>query len=296
MDLRISRLRGYCVDVFEGVDGKTLTSFKSGGPVKWVIMPSDTDGLMETLQTLYLMGEQYYIVGNGTNILISDKGYNGAIVCLKRIKNLKVDDNFIYSASGVNISTISLIARDNALTGMEFAIGIPATLGGAIAMNAGAYGFQMSDKVEYIDVLNGSCVERWQNRDSNFGYRTSAFLENEIVVIGAMLNLDYGDIYEIRASITAFTENRKATQPNEASAGSVFKRVFDESAGFYIDQLGLKGKRIGGAEISKKHANFIINTGNATTDDFIELSNYIAEEVSTNYGFELEKEVKLIGD
>lgn len=296
MDLKISRLRGYGVDIYEAVEGKTLTSFKSGGLVKLVLKPSDINGLEETLQTLYAMGEKYFILGNGTNVLISDKGYNGVIVCLKRIKNLKVEDNFIYSSSGVNISTISLIARDNSLTGMEFAIGIPATLGGAVAMNAGAYGTQMSDKIVYIDVLNGNSIERWQNRDAGFGYRSSAVLDNNVIVLGALLNLDYGDIDEIRATITDFTERRKASQPNEASAGSVFKRIFDKSPAYYIDQLGLKGMRVGGAEVSRKHANFIINNGNATTSDFIELSERIVEEVSINYGLELEREVKLLGD
>lgn len=296
MDGKFRRLLGYNVEISENVGGETLTSFKSGGRVKRLLKPADIGGLAETIYTLCALGEGFTVLGNGTNALVPDDGYGGNIVCLKRMKNLKVEDNYIHSSCGINVSTISLIARDNALTGMEFAIGIPGTLGGAIAMNAGAYQSEIGDKVANIDVLNGNSVETIDGRDLNFGYRDSDILRKRLIVLGAKLNLDFGDREEIQSTIKFYTERRRNTQPELPSAGSVFKRVDGKSAGYYIDRLNLKGKRIGAAMVSFEHANFIVNAGGASTSDYLALRDYIAEEVYNNFGFILESEVKIVGD
>jgi UDP-N-acetylenolpyruvoylglucosamine reductase len=296
MDYHFKRLSAYGVEVFENVPGEELVSFKSGGKVRRLMRPSSTEGLAECVYTLALLGEEYCVLGNGTNVLISDAGYEGTVISLRRMKFLKVDDNFLYASSGMSLPTLSLIARDNSLTGLEFAIGIPASLGGAVTMNAGAYNSQIGDKVAEVEVLNGSTVENWRGNELEFGYRESVFSGGNCIVLGAKLNLDYGDADEIRELIREYTKRRAETQPQEPSAGSVFKKVLGRSAGYYIEQLGLKGKRIGGAEISTVHANFIVNKGGATTTDYLSLAAYAAEETMNNYGIELETEVKLIGE
>lgn len=296
MEYHFKRLLAYGVELEENVAGAKLTSFKSGGTVRRVMRHSSVEGLAECVYTLALIGEEYCVLGNGTNVLISDAGYGGTVLSLRRMKSLRVDDNFVYASSGMSLPTLSLIARDNCLTGLEFEIGIPASLGGAITMNAGAYGAQIGDKVAEVEVLNGSSVEKWRSSTLDFGYRESVFLDSKYIVLGAKLNLDYGDGDDIKHLIKEYTARRGNTQPQEPSAGSVFKKVLGRSAGYYIDQLGLKGTRIGGAEVSPVHANFIVNKGGATTADFQALTAHVAEEVLNNYGFELETEVKLIGE
>lgn len=292
----IKRLKGYAVNIMEDVDGATFSSFKSGGKVSRVLYPTDIEGLIESIYTLVTSGEPYKIIGNGTNVLISDKGYFGTLVSLKRMRALSVKGTNLYATGGVNLAATVQLACENGLAGLEFCSGIPASVGGAVSMNAGAFGIEMADKLSKIEVLNGTSVEMHDRQDLFFGYRTSDIKSNNQVVLSAQFALAPDDIGIIKRRIEGYTEKRNRFQPSEPSVGSVFKKANEKSAGWYIDRAGLKGYMVGGAVISMKHANFIVNKGGASTADYIRLADFAAEVVNKKYGVTLEREVELIGD
>lgn len=292
----IKRLKGYAVNILEDVDGATFSSFKSGGKVSRVLYPTDVEGLIETIYTLVTSGEPYMIIGNGTNVLISDKGYKGTFVSLKRMRALSVRENNLYATGGVNLAAAVQLACENGLAGLEFCTGIPASVGGATAMNAGAFGVEMADKLIKVEILNGTSVEMHKRDDLYFGYRTSEIKSNQQLVLSAEFALAPDDVGMIKRRIEGYVEKRNRLQPAEPSVGSVFKKADGKSAGWYIDRAGLKGYMVGGAAISMKHANFIVNKGGASTADYLQLADYAAEVVNNKYGISLEREVELIGD
>ncbi len=292
----IKRLKGYAVNILEDMDGATFSSFKSGGKVSRVLYPTDVEGLIETIYTLVTSGEPYLIIGNGTNVLISDKGYKGTFVSLKRMRALSVRGNNLYATGGVNLAAAVQLACENGLAGLEFCTGIPASVGGATAMNAGAFGVEMADKLIKVEILNGTSVEMHKRDDLYFGYRTSEIKSNQQLVLSAEFALAPDDVGMIKRRIEGYVEKRNRLQPTEPSVGSVFKKADGKSAGWYIDRAGLKGYMVGGAAISMKHANFIVNKGGASTADYLRLADYAAEVVNNKYGISLEREVELIGD
>ncbi len=273
------------------------TSFKIGGAADVFICPETEDELVLVLRLLKEDGLPFFILGCGSNLLVSDGGIEGAVISLKNISAVKVDRNLITCGAGVKLSAVCKVAQDNALSGLEFAYGIPGSVGGALFMNAGAYGGQMADVIE-----SARCVDADGNivvltkSDMELGYRTSAFKTNGLIVVTATFCLNPGDKDRILANMSDFMARRKEKQPLEfPSAGSTFKRPEGYFAGALIEKNGLKGRSVGGAEVSVKHAGFVINRGGATAGDVCALIDEIKKTVLENDGVELVPEVIFVG-
>lgn len=277
---------------------KEYTTFKIGGAAELFVCPKN---LMELLIVIGILKEEnvpYMILGAGSNLLVSDKGVAGAVIKLgEGFDYAHAKNDYILAGAGVSLASLASEAKAKELTGLEFASGIPGSLGGAIFMNAGAYGGEMKDvisEVSYIDkdgsVKTASCDE------CNFGYRQSIFQDGEKIIISAKFVLKKGNKDEILAKMRELNAKRKEKQPLEyASAGSTFKRPEGHFAGALIEQAGLKGKSCGGAQVSEKHAGFIINTGGATAKDVTDLIAHVQKVVFEKFGIELEPEVKITG-
>ena len=281
----------------ENVSIKTLTTYRTGGIAKLVVYPSNIDKLKLLLKLIKLNNLDYIILGKGSNTLFSDKEYLGVIIKLDNLNKMEFDQNKIYVESGVLLSKVVIESSKRELTGLEFAIGIPGNIGGAIYMNAGAYGSSMSNIVKSINVLNEKLeIEEILNQDINFAYRYSILQNNKnLICIGATIELNYGQKEEIDSQIKENLFKRKNSQPLEyPSAGSVFRNPDGNYAGKLIEELNLKGQSIGGAKVSAKHANFIINKDNATSEDILKLIKLIQKEVRKNYNIELKLEQQLI--
>ncbi|AFK86344.1 MULTISPECIES: UDP-N-acetylmuramate dehydrogenase [Thermoanaerobacterium] len=274
------------------------TSFRIGGPADVLIIPQSVDELIKVMGLIKAENIPYFILGNGTNIIVSDKGIRGVVVKLTAIRKISVDGEIIVSEAGALLSVIANTALDNELTGFEFASGIPGTLGGAITMNAGAYGPEIKDVVEKVEVIDkdGSIYEV-KNGNMRFGYRSSLIQSDNLIAIRAWIHLKKGNYKDIKAKMDELNGLRKMKQPLEyPSAGSVFKRPEGFYAGKLIQDAGLQGYAIGGAQVSEKHCGFIINRGNATADDVLNLIAHIKRTVKDKFGVDLETEVKIIGE
>ena len=274
------------------------STFKIGGVAAVALYPDTVDKLCEALSVLRGAGVKYEVIGNASNTLFAFDRYNGALIFTAGINEYSIEGDAIYASCGASIVHLANLARDNGLSGLEFASGIPARLGGAIAMNAGAHASQMSDIVEYtdaFDVENGKKIRIYNNE---FGYRESIFLKNRsLVCLGAFLRLKRGDPLKIGELMRANNEKRRASQPLEApSAGSYFKRPENDFAGRLIEACGLKGEGVGGAMVSPKHAGFIVNAGGATYRDVLLLEEKIKERVASRFGVMLCREVRLVED
>ncbi|MDE4541212.1 UDP-N-acetylmuramate dehydrogenase [Thermoanaerobacterium sp. R66] len=274
------------------------TSFRIGGPADVLIIPQSVDELIKVMGLIKAENIPYFILGNGTNIIVSDKGIRGVVIKLTAIRKISVDGEIIVSEAGALLSVIANTALDNELTGFEFASGIPGTLGGAITMNAGAYGPEIKDVVEKVEVIDkdGSIYEV-KNGNMRFGYRSSLIQSDNLIAIRAWIHLKKGNYKDIKAKMDELNGLRKVKQPLEyPSAGSVFKRPEGFYAGKLIQDAGLQGYAIGGAQVSEKHCGFIINRGNATADDVLNLIAHIKKTVKDKFGVDLETEVKIIGE
>lgn len=283
-------------EVYKDISGARLTSFMSGGAVRFFIMPADETSLIKTVCALSDGNVPYLVIGNGTNTLITDSGYNGALISLKKLSSAEVVGETVRAGAGASLKRLVQLSADNGLTGLEFAEGIPASAGGAVAMNAGAFGAQISDTVESVNVLKGYNVVSMQNEDVGFRYRGSGLKDKKLIITSAVFKLKRCDAEDIEKRISGFAEKRAFSQPKGISAGSVFKNADGISAGYCLDKLGFKGKRVGGAQVSEKHANIILNAGGANTADFLTLADEMEKAVYYEYGIHLEKEVEIIGD
>lgn len=275
----------------------TLTTYKTGGIAKLVVYPNNINNLKQMLKLIHKYNIKYFILGKGSNTLFSDKEFNGVIIKLDKLNNFKIKQTEIYVESGMILSELVQASVKNELTGLEFAIGIPGTIGGAIYMNAGAYGNNMSNIVKSVIVLN----EKFQIKELpleklKFDYRYSIFQANKnLICIAANIKLEHGNHDEIASKIKENLLKRKNSQPLEyPSAGSVFRNPEGNYAGKIIEELGLKGKNIGGAEISTKHANFIINKNNASSSDILNLIKLVQKEVKDKYKIDLKLEQQLV--
>lgn len=282
---------------FENEDMSRHTTFRAGGCAALFLTP-DTESLPELIKELENQKIPYYIMGNGSNLLIKDSGYNGAIICMgSRHDYCEIDGDTIRAGAGCKLSKISSEAYKCGLEGMEFAFGIPGTFGGAVTMNAGAYGGEMAQVIESVTVLdeNGNILNL-KNDELNFGYRHSIVLEKKMIVLGGVLKLKLGDKSAIKEKMDDFSARRRDKQPLEyPSAGSTFKRPEGYFAGKLIMDAGLAGKSVGGAEVSKKHCGFIINKNKATATDILELIEIVTDTVYDKYGVKLETEVQILG-
>lgn len=275
----------------------TLTTYKTGGIAKLVVYPNNINNLKQMLKLIHKYNIKYFILGKGSNTLFSDKEFNGVIIKLDKLNNFKIKQTEIYVESGMILSKLVQASVKNELTGLEFAIGIPGTIGGAIYMNAGAYGNNMSNIVKSVIVLNEKFqIKEIPLEELKFDYRYSIFQDNKnLICVAANIKLEHGNHDEIASKIKENLLKRKNNQPLEyPSAGSVFRNPEGNYAGKIIEELGLKGKNIGGAEISTKHANFIINKNNASSSDILNLIKLVQKEVKDKYKIDLKLEQQLV--
>lgn len=284
-------------EFFENDSMSNRTSFKTGGPADLIVCPDNTQALIKILKVCKENNIKTYIIGNGSNILVSDNGLCGVVIRLSNnYSDIKlIDDETIYCQSGISMSKLCQFALQNSLSGLEFAFGIPGTAGGAAYMNAGAYGGEMKDvlvKCEHIDEhLN---ISSFSGEDLKLGYRKSVYSSCDYVITSLTLKLKKADYNEIKAKMDENLFKRKSKQPLEyPSAGSTFKRPEGYFAGALIEECGLKGFSVGGAQVSEKHAGFVINKNNATTDDILKLISHIQKTVFEEKGVKLETEVKI---
>lgn len=273
---------------------KNHTTFKVGGPADILVTPTSKEELIECLK----LDVPKFVMGNGSNLIVKDKGIRGLVIKTTKVNNIVLDGNIIEAEVGAYLGKISIFARENSLTGFEFASGIPGTVGGGVSMNAGAYGGEMKDVVietTYCD-LEGN-IYMLNNAEHEFGKRKSFFTGKDFVVLSTKIKLNEGNKEEIAAKMEELKISRNTKQPvTMPSAGSIFKRPEGHFAGKLIEDSGLKGYTIGGAQVSTLHAGFIVNIGNATAKDILDLIKYIQEVVMKNYGVELETEVKVVGE
>lgn len=285
--------------VYEQEPMKNHTTFRAGGCARYLVEPQSAEQLKKVMELCREEQISHYIVGNGSNLLVSDTGYDGVIIHLfKNMDQVRVEDTRMYLQAGVLLVRAANVARRAGLTGLEFASGIPGTIGGAMVMNAGAYGGEMKDVVREVTVLteDGEIVQ-YTGAEMEFGYRRSRITAEESIVLEAVLELEKGDPEQIAARMEELKEQRLLKQPLEyASAGSTFKRPQGHFAGKLIQDAGLRGFRIGDAQVSEKHCGFVINRGNATASQIAELIREVQKRVLENSGVVLETEVKFLGD
>lgn len=275
---------------------KKHTTFRIGGPARFFYVPKNIDELKLIIEHCKDEKLKYMIIGNGSNMLFMDEGFDGAIICVgSGMSDISVDNTNIYVEAGALLSKVASGARDAGLTGMEFAAGIPGTIGGAIVMNAGAYGGEMKDIVSFVDILEADgIVRRYSNEEMQFGYRRS-IVDTDKVVVGVELKLASGNVDDINARMDELKTARASKQPLEyPSAGSTFKRPEGYFAGKLIDDCGLRGYRVGGAMVSEKHCGFVINYDNATANDVLKLMDDVKNKVYEEYNVLLEPEVRIV--
>lgn len=285
------------VKIEKDISLSTLTTYKTGGIAKLVVYPNNINNLKQMLKLIHKYNINYFILGKGSNTLFSDKEFNGVIIKLDKLNNFEIKETEIYVESGMILSKLVQASVKNELTGLEFAIGIPGTIGGAIYMNAGAYGNNMSNIVKSVIVLDEKLqIEEIPLEKLKFDYRYSIFQANKnLICVAANIKLEHGNHDEIASKIKENLLKRKNSQPLEyPSAGSVFRNPEGNYAGKIIEELGLKGKNIGGAEISTKHANFIINKNNASSSDILNLIKLVQKEVKDEYKIDLKLEQQLV--
>lgn len=273
------------------------TTFKIGGNADIMINVADTKSLCDVVTSAKNCGVPYFIIGKGSNLLVSDDGIEGAVISVSEISDIKISGNRLVCGAGANLAAVCVAARDAGLSGLEFAFGIPGSVGGALYMNAGAYGGEMSQVVTGAEcVAPDGTVISVSKDEMALGYRTSAFKEKGLIITSVTFELECGDVGEINATMQELLSRRKDKQPLEyPSAGSTFKRPVGHFAGALIEKNNLKGVGVGAAEVSVKHAGFVINKGGATCKDVRALIKEIQRVVLENDGVQLETEVIFVG-
>lgn len=279
---------------------KNHTTFGIGGRCIAVIEPNCIENIIQIINICRQNNLKFFIIGNGSNLLVSDGGYNGIIIKLKKeFSKIDVNENKIIAQSGAKLSEIFKVAFENSLTGFEFASGIPGTIGGAIYMNAGAYGSEMKDVIETVEVLDLDTLQtlNLNLEDLKFGYRKSIIQEKNFIVTKVVIKLNYGDKEEIKTIFDDLNSKRTSKQPLEyRSAGNTFKRPEGYFAAKLIEDAGLKGFSVNDAQISTKHAGFVINKKNATCEDVLNLVNHVKKIVFEKFNVKLEMEIKILKD
>ena len=279
---------------------KNHTTFKIGGNCIALIEPREVSDIVETIKICRENSIKFFVIGNGSNLLVPDEGYNGVIIKLKgEFSTIQVEGEYLTVNSGAKLSEVYTVAYENSLTGFEFASGIPGTIGGAIYMNAGAYGGEMKDIVESVQVLDLDNFElrELKNEELEFSYRKSIIQRRNYIVTTIKLKLQKGNKEEINAVYEDLRERRNSKQPlNFGSAGSTFKRPEGHFASKLIEDAGLKGYHINDAWVSEKHSGFVVNKGNASFKEVMELIEYVQKVVFEKFGVKLETEVRILKD
>ena len=284
--------------VLENISLKNYNTYKIGGNAKFMVFPYDKENLISLLKYIKDNNQKYFVLVNGSNIIFSDKLYDGIIIKLDYLNKICFDKTKVVAESSVMLPRLAMESINHGLTGLEWATGIPGTVGGSVVGNAGAYISCMFDFIETITVINENLEVVTLNKDDvAYRYRYTDFKDKkDIIILDVTMNLEYGDKEESLEIIKRRLEKRRDTQPLEyPSAGSVFRNPEGDASGRIIEQeVGLKGKTIGGAKVSEKHANFIINTGNATGENIKELISLVHDEVLNKCGIDLTVEQEFI--
>lgn len=281
-------------DIKEQESMKNHTTFRVGGPARLFLSIRSKEILSKVITCLKAEGQSYFLLGNGSNLLVSDKGYSGVILYLdKEFSYITVDENKIAAGASALLSKIANKAMEKGLSGLEFAAGIPGTIGGGTVMNAGAYGGELAHVICRVEAMDQEGKIHILEKDQlNFGYRNSIFKEKPYIILEVTMELIPGRREKIFEKMKEYQRARREKQPLEyPSAGSTFKRPVDNFAGKLIMEAGLRGFQIGGAKVSEKHCGFVINTGNATATDITMLMEKVQETVMKKFGIELEPEV-----
>ena len=272
--------------------------FEVGGPADVLLLPTNVEQVIETISICKKESIPYYIIGNGSNLLVKDGGIRGVVIKLRGLSGISVSGTKIKAGAGVKLKEVADKALDCSLTGFEFACGIPGSVGGAVFMNAGAYGGEIKNVIVEAEVIDkeGNFITL-KKEDLTFGYRTSNITEQGYIVVSATFDLEVGEEEKIRELMIDLDRRRKEKQPLEyPSAGSTFKRPEGYFAGKLIQDAGLKGFSIGGAAVSSKHSGFVINKDNATAKDVLDVIKHVQDEVKKQFGVNLETEVRIIGE
>lgn len=300
-DLIYNRIRAALPDINirRDADMRPYCSFRVGGKARIFVEAESEKQLAALMALLGELGVEPLVLGRGSNLLVRDGGIEGVVIHMgEDFARIDVEGDGIYAEAGASLAAIASAALQHGLTGMEFAHGIPGSLGGALLMNAGAYGGEMKDIVESVRYMDaeGNVGEKEAAR-CGFGYRHSCFEEENCLILGAKLRFAPGDREAIAARMRELSEKRIASQPlDKPSAGSTFKRPATGYAAAMIDECGLKGFTVGGAQVSEKHAGFVINAGGATSADILELMEQVRQKVYERFGVMLEPEVKVVGE
>lgn len=278
---------------------KNHTTFKIGGVADFLVKPETEKELKEIIDLCSIDNIPLFIMGNGSNLLVKDKGIRGIVICLgDNFSSFKIDGERVEAQSGILLSTLSQHLLDHSLSGFEFASGIPGTLGGGISMNAGAYGGELKDIVESVRIMDRQGnITTLSNKDMQFSYRKSYVTVHDAIILSAIIKLASDNRNHIKSKMDDFTLRRVTKQPLSAwSAGSTFKRPEGYFAGKLIEDCGLKGLQMNNVAVSELHSGFVINTGNGTCENVLEMISFIKARVLQKYGVRLEEEVKIIGE
>ena len=275
---------------------KKHTTFRVGGPAKIFALPENAGEIISLVDYAKTEGIPFFVMGNGSNLLVSDNGYDGLIIKIgDNQSSITVEDEHINAEAGAKLSKISAEAIRASLSGFEHLGGIPGTLGGGVYMNAGAYGSEIKDVCERVTYLKDGEIHTVDGKKCNFSYRHSIFTDSDSVILSALLKLTSGNYDEIKKETEITNQKRRDKQPLEyPSAGSTFKRPEGHFAAQLIEECGLKGYTVGGAKVSEKHSGFVINTGNASASDIMAVISYVRETVERKTGVLLEPEVKIL--
>ncbi len=286
------------VEMIFDADLNTLTTVKTGGKAKVVVSPNSSEQLIKIIRIVKQNKIPFFILGNGSNVLASDKGFNGVIIKPGRfLSQIFFEKDLIAAEAGATTAMLANFAMQYGLTGAEFLSTIPATVGGAVAMNAGCFGYTVKDKVQKVIAADENGEHVFYANQLMFGYRTSIFENNGMVIIRAYFKFEQSDKEKVEEVMAKLKSLKRNLQPLDfPSFGSVFKRHEGISPAIMIDKLGFKGLTVGGAKVSEKHAGFFVNTGKATTEDFLTLINIVGSKVYEVYGVKLKTEVKYLGD
>ncbi len=294
---KLEAICGSCT-ILRDVPMKEHTTMRVGGKAALMIIPDTIICVQKIIAFLNSSYIPYMIIGNGSNLIFQDTGYNGVIIKIgEPLSSIEVSDDIIVAMAGASLAHVSNKALENSLTGLEFASGIPGSIGGAVFMNAGAYDGEMKQVVlETLCVDSKGNLITIKDKEHNFFYRHSRLQDDDLTCLQVKLKLEKGEKTSIQAKMNDLNARRREKQPlNYPSAGSVFKRPPGCYAGKLVDDCGLRGTKIGGAQVSDKHCGFIVNTGNATAGDIISLIGYVQDTVYKNSGVRLELEVKIVG-
>ncbi|MBQ1365899.1 MAG: UDP-N-acetylmuramate dehydrogenase [Clostridia bacterium] len=285
-------------EVLQNADMRQYTTLKLGGTADWLAFPRSAAEIAELFAEAGAAGLPVTVIGHGSNVLVLDGGIRGLVIRIdKNMKNIRREGNRLTAAAGAMLGAVAGFAAENGLTGLEFASGIPGTVGGAVTMNAGAYGGEMKDVVVRVDgILPDGTEMSLSGEEMRFGYRRSAVKDLNLIVTEVTMELAEGDPAEIRAKMSELNRQRAEKQPLDVpSAGSTFKRPEGFYAAALIDQCGLKGYSVGGAQVSMKHAGFLVNSGDSSRD-YLELVRTVQRIVRERAGVELEPEIRIIGE